>query len=266
MRSAQAYIHPEAKLGKNVTVEPFAYISKDVVIGDGTWVGPHAIVMDGARIGANCKIFPGAVVSAIPQDLKFKGEETVAVIGDNTTLRECVTVNRGTFSRGRTVVGSNCLLMAYAHIAHDCILGNYIIIGNATQLAGEVEIDDFAILSGGCLIHQFERIGAHVMVQGGSKVNKDVPPYALAGRDPLSFVGVNVIGLRRRNFDADKINEIQQIYRILYSKGLNISQATNEIETTMPLTPERDQILNFIKKSERGVIRIVNQKNAGKEK
>lgn len=265
MISAQAYIHPEAKLGKNVTVEPFAYIDKNVVIGDGTWVGPNATIMDGARIGASCKIFPGAVVSAIPQDLKFKGEKTLAIIGDNTTIRECVTINRGTFSREHTTVGSNCLLMAYSHVAHDCIIGDNVIIGNATQLAGEVEIDDFAILSGGCLVHQFERIGAHVMIQGGSKVNKDVPPYALAGRDPLSFVGINAIGLKRRKFNAEKVNEIQQIFRILYNKGLNISQAINEIETTMPITPERDQILNFIKDSKRGVIRIGSLKNAEQE-
>ncbi|MFA5649467.1 MAG: acyl-ACP--UDP-N-acetylglucosamine O-acyltransferase [Bacteroidales bacterium] len=255
MRSAQAYIHPEAKIGNNVIIEPFAYISKDVVIGDGTWVGPHATIMDGARIGANCKIFPGAVVSAIPQDLKFKGEVTTAIIGDNTVLRECVTINRGTIAREYTKVGSNCLLMAYVHVAHDCVIGDNVILGNAVQLAGEVEIDDFAILSGGCLVHQFERIGAHVMIQGGSKVNKDVPPYALAGRDPLSYVGINVIGLKRRNFNAEKVNEIQQIFRTLYSEGLNVSQAITEIEVTMASTPERDEILDFIKGSKRGIIR-----------
>lgn len=255
MNQTLAYIHPEAKIGSNVVIEPFAYISKDVVIGDGTWVGPNATILDGARIGSNCKIFPGAVVSAIPQDLKFKGEVTTAEIGDNTVLRECVTVNRGTASKGFTRVGKNCLLMAYVHVAHDCEVGNYVILGNATQLAGEVEIDDFAILSGGCLVHQFERIGSHVMIQGGSKVNKDIPPYARVGRDPIAFVGLNTIGLRRRNFDSQKVGEIQEIYRTLYNKGLNVSQAIAEIEEKMPKTEERDQILSFIKASTRGVVR-----------
>ncbi len=255
MISSNAHIHPEAKIGNDVTIEPFAYISKDVVIGDGTWIGPNVTIMDGARIGKNCKIFPGAVVSAIPQDLKFKGEITVVEIGDNTVLRECVTVNRGTASRGFTKVGSNCLLMAYVHVAHDCIVGNNVILGNATQLAGEVEIDNFAILSGGCLVHQFERIGAHVMIQGGSKVNKDVPPYVLTGHDPLSFVGLNIIGLRRRQFDSQKVAEIQEIYRTIYNKGMNVTQAIAEIEKSMPATPERDEILTFIKGSSRGIIR-----------
>lgn len=263
MISSQAFIHPDAKIGKDVTIEPFAYVAQDVVIGDGTWIGPNSTIMEGARIGSNCKIFPGAVVSAIPQDLKFKGEITTAEIGDNTILRECVTVNRGTASRGSTSVGSNCLLMAYVHVAHDCIVGNNVILGNAVQLAGEVEIDDFAILSGGCLVHQFERIGAHVMIQGGSKVNKDVPPFAMAGRDPLAFVGLNLVGLRRRQFNSEKVAEIQQIYRIMYSKGLNVSQAVNEIESTMPSTPERDHILNFIKTSNRGVIRSGLSKGTG---
>lgn len=238
-----------------MVIEPFAYIAKDVVIGDGTWVGPNATILDGARIGSNCKIFPGAVVSAIPQDLKFKGEITTTEIGDNSVLRECVTVNRGTASKGYTKVGKNCLLMAYVHVAHDCVVGNYVILGNATQLAGEVEIDDFAILSGGCLVHQFERIGGHVMIQGGSKVNKDIPPYARIGRDPIAFVGLNTIGLRRRNFDSQKVGEIQEIYRIIYNKGLNVSQAIAEIEGNMPKTEERDQILTFIKSSPRGIVR-----------
>jgi UDP-N-acetylglucosamine acyltransferase len=259
--SSLAFIHPDARIGSNVTVEPFAYIAKDVVIGDGTWIGPNATILDGARIGCNCKVFPSAVVSAIPQDLKFRGEITTAEIGDNTVLRESVTVNRGTASRGFTRVGKNCLLMAYVHVAHDCIVGNNVILGNVVQLAGEVEIDEFAILSGGCLVHQFERIGAHVMIQGGSKVNKDVPPYALVGREPLSFVGLNIVGLRRRQFDSKKVNEIQEIYRIIYNKGLNISQALIEIENSMPQTAERDQILDFIKLSNRGVVRSSHDKD-----
>lgn len=262
-----AYVHPEAKIGIDVVVEPFAYISKDVVIGDRTWVGPNATILDGARIGKNCKIFPSAVISAIPQDLKFRGEITFAEIGDNTVMRECVTVNRGTASKGTTIVGSNCLLMAYVHIAHDCIIGNNVILGNATQLAGEVEIEEFAILSGGCLVHQFEKIGAHVMIQGGSKINKDVPPYAKAGRDPICYVGLNTIGLRRRNFDPQKVGEIQEIYRTLYNKGLNVSQAVIEIENNLPQSLERDQILNFIKSSKRGIIRgmIPGHINSGDE-
>lgn len=255
MNQSLSFVHPEAQIGENVVIEPFAYVAKDVVIGDGTWIGPNATILDGARIGKNCKVFPGAVVSAIPQDLKFRGEITTAEVGDNTTLRECVTINRGTASKGTTKVGNNCLIMAYVHVAHDCIVGNNVILGNTVQLAGEVEIDDFAILSGGCLVHQFERIGAHVMVQGGSKVNKDLPPYARIGRDPIAFVGLNTIGLRRRNFDSQKVAEIQEIYRILYYKGLNVSQAIAEIEKTMPITEERDQILNFVKSSPRGIVR-----------
>ncbi|HCX99366.1 MAG TPA: acyl-[acyl-carrier-protein]--UDP-N-acetylglucosamine O-acyltransferase [Bacteroidales bacterium] len=258
MNQSLAYIHPKARIGSNVKVEPFAYIAGDVEIGDNTWIGPNATILDGARIGKNCKVFPGAVVSAIPQDLKFKGEETVAIIGNNTVLRECVTVNRGTVSKGLTKVGNNCLIMAYVHVAHDCIIGSNVILGNAVQLAGEVEIDDFAILSGGCLVHQFERIGAHVMVQGGSKVNKDIPPYSRVGRDPIVFVGLNTIGLRRRQFDAQKVAEIQEIYRIFYSKGMNVSQAISEIEGTMPQTEERDEILNFVRNSTRGIVRGPN--------
>jgi len=255
MKQPLAYVHPEAKIGDNVTIEPFAYISKDVVIGNNTWIGPNATILDGARIGNGCKIFPGAVISAIPQDLKFKGEITTAEIGDNTVVRECVTVNRGTASKGVTKVGSNCLLMAYVHIAHDCNIGNYVILGNAVQLAGEVEIHDFAILSGGCLVHQFEKIGGHVMVQGGSKVNKDIPPYSKVGRDPIAFMGLNSIGLRRRNFDPKKVAELQEIYKYIYSKGLNVTQAIQEIERSMPETEQRNEILNFIRSSERDIVR-----------
>jgi len=250
-----AYIHPNAKIGKDVVIEPFAYIAGDVVIGDGTWIGPNATILDGARIGKNCRVFPSAVISAIPQDLKFKGEITTAEIGDNTTMRECVTINRGTQSRGKTVVGNNCLLMAYVHIAHDCILGNNIILGNGTQLAGEVEVDDHAILSAHVLVHQFERIGMHVMVQGGTKVNKDIPPFIIAARDPLTYAGLNIIGLRRRGFNAEKVAEIQEFYRNLYGKGMNVSQAVANIESNMAQTPERDLILNFIKGSKRGIVR-----------
>lgn len=255
MDQSLIYIHPEAKIGKNVTVEPFTSVSKDVEIGDGTWIGPNVTIMDGARIGKNCKIFPGAVISAIPQDLKFNGEITTAEVGDNTTIRECVTINRGTVAKDKTVVGSNCMLMAYAHVAHDCIIGNNVIIGNACQIAGEVEIDDFAILSGLVAVHQFVRIGGHVMVSGGSLVRKDVPPYVKAAHEPLSYVGVNSIGLRRRKFDNNKINEILDIYREIYLKGNNNSKALENIEAQIPASKERDEIVQFLKNSSRGIIK-----------
>ncbi len=248
-------IHPDAIIGKNVEIGPFTTIYGDVKIGDNTWIGPNAIIMDGARIGKNCKVFPGAVISAIPQDLKFAGEKTTAEIGDNTTIRECVTINRGTKSKGKTVIGSNCLVMSYVHVAHDCVIGNNCILVGYVGLAGEVEMDDWATLGGGCIVHQFVRIGAHAFVQGGSKVGKDVPPYILAGRDPLAYAGLNIVGLKRRNFSQEKIQELQEIYRTIYQKGMNHSDAVNYIENNFPVSPERDQILSFIRKSERGIIR-----------
>jgi UDP-N-acetylglucosamine acyltransferase len=216
---------------------------------------PYATILFGARIGKNCTIFPHATISAIPQDLKFKGEETVAIIGDRTTVRECVTVNRGTASRGKTVVGKDCLLMAYSHVAHDCILNDFVILGNTTQLAGEVEIDDYAILSGGTLVHQFSRIGAHTMIQGGSKVPKDIPPYTMVGREPLTYVGLNFVGLRRRGFTSEVINSIQDVYRYLYMAGYNTTQALERIENELPVTKERNYIIDFVKSSSRGIIR-----------
>lgn len=255
MHSPLAVVHPEAQLGKNVTVEPFAFIEKDVVIGDNCRIYPHAVVLEGSRIGKGCHIFPGAVISGIPQDLKFAGEKTTAEIGDHTTVRECVTVNRGTASRGKTIVGNNCLLMAYSHIAHDCILKNNIIIGNASQIAGEVEIDDFAILSGSVLVHQFTRISQHVMIQGGSRVGKDIPPYTLIGRDPIAYCGINIVGLRRRGFTNQQVFLIQDIYRTLYTRGLNNTDALLAIETEYEASKERDLILNFIKSSKRGIVR-----------
>ena len=253
--SELAYVHPEAQLGKDVTVEAFAFIDKNVEIGDKTHVMPHATILSGSRIGKECVIFPHATIGAIPQDLKFVGEETIAVVGDRTTVRESATINRGTASRGHTLVGSDCLIMAYAHVAHDCEIGNNVIIGNATQLAGEIEIDDYAIVSGGTLAHQFTRIGAHVMVQGGSRVPKDVPPYTMVGREPLVYVGLNFVGLRRRSFTSETINAIQEVYRILYQSGLNTTQALNKIEEELPQTAERDHIVQFFKESSRGVIR-----------
>lgn len=255
MMQEMSFIHPEAKIGKDVQIAPFVYIDKDVEIGDGCQIMSHATILSGARIGKNVRVFPGAVISAIPQDLKFKGEVTTAVIGDNTTIRECATVNRGTASKGTTIVGSNCLIMAYSHVAHDCRLGNNIIIGNASQIAGEVVIDDWAILSGNVLVHQFSHIGAHVMIQGGSRVGKDVPPFITAGRDPLSYAGLNLVGLRRRGFSNDQIGEIQNIYRLLYQSGLNTTQAIEKIKTEIADSVEKDIVLTFLKSAERGIIR-----------
>ena len=253
--SALAYVAPEAKLGKDVVVEPFAYIAGDVTIGDGTWIGPHVTIFDGARIGQRCRIFPGATIAAIPQDLKFKGEYSTVEIGDDTTLRECTTVNRGTLAKQITKVGSDCLIMAYAHVAHDCLIHNHVILGNCVQLAGEVEVDDYAILSGGALVHQFTRSGKHVMVQGGTKVNKDVPPYVIAGREPIMFCGLNVVGLRRRLFPAELIQEIQEAYRLLYREGMNISQGVEKIVQEMRPTPELEEIIKFVQLSDRGLLR-----------
>jgi len=252
---SMAYIHPNAKIWKDVKIDPFVYIAENVEIGEGTWIGANVTIMDGARIGKNCRIFPGAVISAIPQDLKFVGEETTAEIGDNTTIRECVTINRGTKARGKTTVGNNCLLMAYSHIAHDCEIKNNIIIGNASQIAGEVVIDDFAILSGSVLVHQFSNIGGHVMVSGGTLVRKDIPPFVMAAHEPLSYVGLNTVGLRRRNFPSKVIQEISDAYKILYSGKYNYSNALVEIENTIPQSAERDMILDFVKKSKRGIMK-----------
>ncbi len=255
MKQPLAYVHPAAKIHSSVVIDPFVTIDQNVEIGEGTRIGSNVTILEGARIGRNCTIFPGAVIGAIPQDLKFRGEETYAVIGDNTTLREYVTVNRGTASKGRTVVGNNCLIMAYSHIAHDCCVGNNIIISNATQLAGEVIVDDYAIIGGGTLVHQFCHLGSHIMIQGGALINKDVPPYVKAAREPISYAGINSIGLRRRNFSSDTIREIQDIYRYLYLSGLNVSDAVARIEAELPATPERDEIIMFVRNSKRGIIK-----------
>ena len=255
MNQPLSYVHPEAKIADNVVIEPFVTIAKDVEIGEGTKIGPNVTILEGARIGKNCKIFPGAVISAVPQDLKFKGEKTIAVIGDNTTVRECVTINRGTAAKGQTTVGSNCLIMAYVHVAHDCVVGDNVVLVNSVGLGGEVVVDDWAIVSGHTVVHQFVHIGAHAMISGASKVGKDVPPYIKAGRDPLSYVGINSIGLRRRNFSNEKINEIQEIYRILYQRGYNNSDAIEYIEAEMPASDERDEIIMFVRNSKRGIMR-----------
>lgn len=255
MKQPLAYVHPDAKIADNVVIEPFVSIDHDVEIGEGTRIGSSVTILPGTRIGKNCKIFPGAVIGAVPQDLKFRGEYTTVEIGDNTTIREFVTINRGTAARTKTTVGNNCLIMAYVHIAHDCKVGNNVILVNNTQLAGEVIVDDWAIISGMTAVHQFCHIGTHVMISGGSLVRKDVPPFIKAGREPLSYVGINSIGLRRRQYNNDKIREVQDIYRYIYQKGLNTAQAVEIIEAEMPATPERDEILLFVKDSKRGIIR-----------
>lgn len=253
--SSLAYVHPEAKLGDNVIVEPFAYVDRNTEIGDGTRVMTQSTVLSGAHIGSNCTIFPHATVGGIPQDLKFRGEDTLAILGDNTIIRECATVNRGTASKGFTKIGSNCLIMAYCHIAHDCVLNDHVILSNSTQLAGEVEIDDYAIISGGALVHQFTKIGAHVMIQGGAKIGKDIPPFVMVGREPITFVGLNIVGLRRRGFTSERINSIQEIYRYLYQSGFNFTQARERIEKELPETEDRNYILEFVRTSSRGIVR-----------
>ena len=262
MNQPLAYIHPEAKIAQNVVVEPFASIHKNVEIGEGTWIGPNVVIMEGARIGKNCKIFPGAVVSSVPQDLKFAGEVTTTHIGDNTVIRECVTISRGTIDKMKTVIGSNCLIMAYAHVAHDCVVGDNCIIGNAVQMAGHVEVGDHAIVSAASLVHQFAKIGVHTMISGGSLILKDVPPFVKAGREPLSYAGINSIGLRRRGFTSEQINEVQQIYRILFMSGLNNTQALDKIELELPPSKERDEVTNFLRNSGRGIIRSYFSKDA----
>jgi UDP-N-acetylglucosamine acyltransferase len=237
MISPLAYVSPKAQIGKNVTIDAFAYIDDNVILGD------------------NCHVFPHAVIGCIPQDLKFRGEETWTIIGDNCVMREFVTIHRGTASKGKTVVGNNNLIMAYCHVAHDCILHDHIIMSNATQLAGEVEVDDFAIIGGGSLVHQFSHIGAHCMIQGGSKVNKDVPPYAIVAREPIAFFGINSVGLNRRGFTPEQIHTIQEAYRIIYQSGMIMTKALDEIEKTLPQSAERDMILHFVRNSSRGIVR-----------
>lgn len=259
MNQPLAYVHPQAKIANNAVIEPFTIIHKNVEIGEGTWIGSNVTIMEGARIGKNCRIFAGAVISAIPQDLKFGGEDSLVIIGDNTTIRECVTINRGTNYSGKTEIGENCLIMAYAHIAHDCHIGNNAIIVNSVQLAGHIEIGDWAIIGGLSAVHQFVTIGKHTMVSGGSLVRKDIPPYIKAAREPLSFVGINSIGLRRRGIESEKIREIQNIYRTIFQSKLNTTQALDKLEAEFPVSPERDEIIDFIRKSGRGILKGYNQ-------
>ena len=248
-------IHPKAQLGEEVVVEPFSTIHENVEIGTGTWIGSNVTIMEGARIGKNCKIFPGAVISAIPQDLKFKGEKTSVYIGDNTTIRECVTINRGTAALGETSIGSHCLIMAYSHIAHDCSIGEHCIFSNNSTLAGHIEVGNHVILSGLTAIHQFCKIGEYAFIAGGSLIRKDVPPYVKAGREPLAFIGVNTIGLSRKGFDTNQIKTIQDTYRILFQKKLNTTSALEVIEQEINNCEEKTKIIDFLKQSDRGIIK-----------
>ncbi|MDX2002517.1 MAG: acyl-ACP--UDP-N-acetylglucosamine O-acyltransferase [Chitinophagales bacterium] len=263
MNQPLSYIHPAAKIADNVVIEPFVTISKNVEIGEGTWIGPNVTIMEGARIGKNCKIFPGAVISAVPQDLKFRGEPSTVEIGDNVIIREYVTINRGTQYSNKTVVGDNCLLMAYVHVAHDCVIGKNCILANDVGLAGHIEVGDFAIIGGMTAVHQFVKIGAHAFVAGASLVRKDVPPYVKAAREPLSYMGVNSVGLRRRGYSQETINHIMDIYRILFIKNSNMSRALNIVEAEVPATSERDIIVGFIRESVRGIMKGFSQRNDG---
>ena len=255
MKQALAFIHPDAKIGKDVIIEPFTTINKNVEIGEGTWISSNVTIMEGARIGKNCRIFPGAVISAIPQDLKFGGEESIARIGDHTTIRECVTINRGTSASGETIVGDNCLLMAYSHVAHDCVIKNNVIVANGVAIAGHVEIDEHAIIGGLSAIQQFSKIGKFSMVSGGSLVRKDVPPYIKVAKEPLRFIGINKIGLRRNNFTKEQIEHISSIFRIIFQEGNNISKAIEIIEKNEEISNEKKEILKFIKNSKSGIVK-----------
>ena len=255
MNYPMAYVHPSAKIGENVTISPFSTIMNDVEIGDGTWIGPNVTIMEGSRIGKNCKIYPGTVISGEPQDLKYKGEKTLTFIGDNTTIRECVTVNKGTDALGYTKIGDNCLIMATAHIAHDCVIGNNVVIVNAVGLAGHIEVGDNAFIGGFSAVHQFTKIGEHSFIAGATQVRKDVPPFVKAAKSPVAYAGINAIGLRRKGFSSEEIYEIQGIYRLIYQQKYNVTQATELILEQFPQSAHRDSILNFIQSSERGIMK-----------
>jgi UDP-N-acetylglucosamine acyltransferase len=255
MKSNLAYIHPDARIGNNVTIEPFAYIAGEVTIGDNSWIGPHATILDGTTLGQSCKVFPGAVVGAIPQDLKYRGEASTLIVEDNVTIRECCTLNRGTAASMTTKVGRNTLLMAYVHVAHDCFIGSDCILANNVNLAGHIEIGNHVILGGLTAVHQFVKIGDHAMVGGGSLVRKDVPPYVKAAREPLSYAGINSIGLKRRGFSDEQIASIQEIYRILFVKGTNVQKSIERIEAEIAPSVEKDKIIQFLKQADRGLMK-----------
>ncbi len=249
-----AVVAKEAQLSENVTIGAFAVVEADVVIGEGTSVGPHTLIASGARIGKNCRIHNGTVVATLPQDLKFGGEATLFEIGDNTTIREFCTLNRGTLAHGKSAIGSNCLLMAYAHVAHDCEVGNNVIMANGVQLGGHVTIEDWAIIGGMTPVHQFCHVGQHCMVGGAFRVVQDIPPYILASDEPLRFAGLNSIGLRRRGFSSETLLQLKRVYKVLYRSNLNVTQALERIKAEFELIPEIQNIVRFIETSDRGII------------
>ena len=252
--SPLAFVHPDAKLGDNNLIGPFCYIDGNVIIGDNNVFQNSVTLNYGCRMGNNNEVFPGASLSTKPQDLKFQGEDTICVIGDNNSIRENVTISRGTASKGSTVVGNNNLLMENMHIAHDCVIGNGCIIGNSTKFAGEVVVDDNAIISATVLIHQFCKVGGYVMIQGGSRSSQDIPPFVMAGKEPIRFAGVNLVGLRRRGLSNDLIQLIHEAYRLLYSKGI-LAEGIEEIKKNLQITPEIQYIIDFVSSSKRGIIR-----------
>lgn len=248
------FIHPNAKIGKNVEIGPMTVIEEDVEIGDGTWIAHGVTIMNGSRIGKNCKIHTNVVISVLPQDLKYAGEHVLTEIGDNTIIREYASVSRGTAASGTTKIGNNCLLMTYSHVSHDCVIEDNCILVSTVQLAGHIEVGEHTIIGGGTVIHQFSKIGKHTMVGGGSVVRKDIPPYAKVAKEPLAFYGVNMVGLRRKGFSTDVISEIQAIYKVLYDGGLNFTKATNLVEEEFPQSEHRDVIIKFFRESDRGVL------------
>ncbi|MBT8221041.1 MAG: acyl-ACP--UDP-N-acetylglucosamine O-acyltransferase [Bacteroidia bacterium] len=262
--STLALIDTKAKIGKDVSIGHYSIVSKDVVIEDGCTIANNVTILDGVRIGKNSRVFPGAILGAIPQDLKYEGEESVLEIGENVTIREYCTVNRGTIANFKTYIGNNSLLMAYVHVAHDCVLGKNVILSNNVNLAGHIEVGDYAILGGLTAVHQFVKIGQHSFIGGGSLVRKDIPPFVKAAREPLSYAGINAVGLRRRNFTPETINTIQDIYRLLFVRGYNTSQAIKKIQDTIPECPEKAQILNFIHDAKRGIMKSFKQINGGR--
>ncbi len=247
-------LHPNAKIGQNVTISNFSTVSDDVEIGDGTWIGPNVTIFPGARIGRNCKIFPGAVIAAIPQDLKFAGEYTTVEIGDNNVIRECCTINRGTAASGKTVIGNGNLLMAYVHVAHDCVVGDNCVLANNATLAGHIILGDYVILGGKTACLQFIHIGSHVITQGGALIDKDIPPFVKAARYPIQYCGVNSLGLQRRGFSRESINNIADIYRYIFQKGLTVTEAVEQVKERYGSTDEGKQILAFIGNAQTGLL------------
>ncbi len=260
MISDKAFVHPDAKIGENVTVEPFAYIAGDVVIGDECWIGPGAVIHDGARIGCGCKIHTAASISCLPQDLKFAGEKTLTIIGDYNDIRECVTISRGTASRGKTIVGDHNLIMAYVHIAHDDVVGSRCVFANRVSLAGEVEVGDWAVVGGHVAVHQWVKIGSHVMIQGGALVSQDVPPFIIVRGDEVRYAGINKVGLSRRGFTAEQISIIHDSCRILFQSGLNYMNGCDEVEKQIAQSADRDHLIDFIRSSQRGIIKPFDSK------